>query len=163
MDNYHSIFRKILWRSLPSALLIVWGWVQIGTAFGAFIQLFIGLLACLLGILIITPPLVELIAEVCSIIYAPTTPPVLNVLTREDAKLFYKKRFSELQKISLDEPQRLDVFVEMIDITFNEFKDGNQALSILYKGMKVLQKKEDREALSDAFNKAKAGLRLTVA
>ncbi|TAN43848.1 MAG: hypothetical protein EPN22_08910 [Nitrospirae bacterium] len=162
MNNYHSIFRKILWRVLPAALLIIWGWVEIGTSFGVFSQLLVGLLLCFLGILIIAPPLSELAAEMFSFIYNPTAPPEQNVLTGEEAKKSYEKRFAELYEISVREAQRVDVYIEMIDIAFNEFKDGNRALSVLYKGLKVLQKKEDREAMSDAFNKAKAGIRLKI-
>ncbi|MBF0329672.1 MAG: hypothetical protein HQL10_10990 [Nitrospirae bacterium] len=154
MNNYDSIFRKFLWRSLPAALLIIWGWVQIKTAFGLISQVLVGICSCFLGILIIAPLFIELISEIFS--NSPTISERI-LLIGKDAKEYYEKRFAELKHILVAEPQRVDVYIEMIHIAFKEFKDEHQALKILYNGLNTLKDKSDRELLSEAFNIAKTG------
>ena len=150
VSRYGDILFRYLMRFILAALFFWLGWYFLihGNIGGAFI----GCAAFIMGAVIVAAPLAELIAEPAGNLFWPSArydrpQPAYSIPQSKRARGLYEEAMAGFEKIAEEYPQEVQPYVEMLEITTVNLHDPKRANAIFHRGVNVLKKGEDREAL----------------
>ena len=169
MNNYREILVSLLIRSAVATPFLASGLVILSRAGGSDSALqgyAVGLFGCasvILGAVILAFPLARLIAEPAGSLFYPIKrsskpAPMYGIPQSKRAKGLYEEAMAGFEKISEDYPNELQPFIEMIDISIVNLKDPERANAIYRRGVSVLKKREDKEALARMYSAIRSRL-----
>jgi tetratricopeptide (TPR) repeat protein len=160
MSNYRDILLSLLKRAPIAVLFLLIGILILFRAGGDLLQAFaMSLLGCasiIVAAIILAFPLARLIAESSGNLFWPGTQffrpqPVYGIPQSKRAKGMYEEAIAGFDKIAQDYPDEVKPYIEMIDITIVNLKDPDRASAIYERGLSLLKKDEDREALARMY------------
>ncbi len=162
VSRYREIFIYFLKRSIPAALFFGLGCYLLhkgnqSNAGWATVGFFLpGLTAFIMGAIILAFPLAALFAEPTGNLFWPSErfdrpQPAYSIPQSKRARGLYEEAMAEFEKITEEYPQEVQPYVEMIDIAIVNLHDPERAKAIFQRGISVLKKDEDREALARMY------------
>ena len=160
MDNYREIMASLLKRAVPAIALGGLGWWLLAAAsggWGAIPRLLFGL-ACLVGTaIIVASPLSRLVAEPSGNLFYPgkrlsRSLPMYSIPESKRAKGLYEESIEGFEQIAADYPDEVKPYIEMIGISIVNLKDPERANEIFKRGVSLLKKEEDKEALARMYS-----------
>ncbi|MCX6993851.1 MAG: hypothetical protein NT011_12020 [Kiritimatiellaeota bacterium] len=154
VDRYGDLFFRLLKRLILAALLFLAGFYLLRQGnIGAVI---IGFAPIILGAVILAFPLAELFAEPTGNLFWPSAQydrpqPQYSIPQSKRARGLYEEAMAGFEKIAEEHSQEVQPYVEMIDIAIVNLHDPERAKVIFQRGIAVLKKDEDREALARMY------------
>ena len=160
MNNYRDILISLLKRTVPTLIVGGFGWWLLATASGGWAatpRLLFGM-ACLVGAAImIASPMARLVAESSGNLFYPgrrfdRPQPMYSIPEARRASGFYEEAISGFEKLAEAYPDEVKPYIEMIDISILNLKDPERANEIYRRGVALLKKVEDKEALATMYS-----------
>lgn len=157
-DNYHSLWRGFLIRLCFAGPLFVFGIILLirgarSTDVGA------GFIACaliLIAAVVLAFPIAGLLAERTGGLFWPGRRldrplPMYSIPQAKRTQGLYEEAIALYEKIAEDYPRETQPYIDMIDICIVNLKDPNRAYVIYDRGMQLLKKDKDKEALTTMY------------
>jgi len=161
MNNYQEIFVSLIKRVLIAVPFLVLGLFIMSRASGGMLGVYAGVLLGCAGIIvaaiILAFPLARLVVESSGKLFWPSRhfdrpQPMYSIPEAQRARGHYEEAMTGFEKIAEEFPDELKPFVEMIDIAIRDFKDPARAKEIYQRGIALLKREKDREALAKMYS-----------
>lgn len=160
MSDYRYIFISLLKRSIIALPLFAVGMsllLRAGDVLNVISSVLFGCAALILGAIIVAFPLARLFAEPSGNLFCPgrrfdRPQPMYGIPQSKKAKGLYEEAIAGFEKIAEEYPEEVQPYVEIIDIAIVKLKEPERANATYQRGMSVLKKDEDKEALARMYS-----------
>lgn len=167
MNNYREILTSLLWRTLAAVAVGSVGWLLLATATGgwsAFPRLLFGMACIVAAAIIVAPPIARLIAENSGNLFYPgkhfsRPQPMYSIPQSKRARGLYEEAIAGFEEIARDYPDDVVPYIAMIEIAIIDLKDPQRANAFYRRGISLLKKEQDREALARMYSAVRSRLK----